>query len=34
MGRFAGYNVVGDLLGKTMLPLHIDSYVTILDLGP
>jgi NADH:quinone reductase (non-electrogenic) len=34
MGRFAGYNVVADLLGQTMLPLHIDGYVTILDLGP
>jgi NADH:ubiquinone reductase (H+-translocating) len=34
MGRFAGYNVVGDLLGKPMLPLTIDWYVTCLDLGP
>jgi NADH:ubiquinone reductase (H+-translocating) len=34
MGRFAGYNVVGDLLGEPMLPLHIDWYVTCLDLGP
>lgn len=33
MGRFAGHNVVCDLLGKPMLPLHIDWYVTILDLG-
>jgi NADH dehydrogenase len=33
MGRFAGHNVVADLLGKPMLPLRIDSYVTILDLG-
>ncbi len=34
MGRFAGHNVVADLLGLPMLPLHIDYYVTILDLGP
>ncbi|MFZ0494279.1 MAG: FAD-dependent oxidoreductase [Methylocella sp.] len=34
MGRFAGYNVVCDLLGQPMLPLHIDWYVTCLDLGP
>jgi NADH dehydrogenase len=34
MGRFAGYNVVCDLLGKPMLPLRIDWYTTILDLGP
>jgi NADH dehydrogenase len=34
MGRFAGYNVVEDLLGKPMLPLTIDWYVTCLDLGP
>jgi len=33
MGRFAGYNVVADLLGKAMLPLRIDWYVTVLDLG-
>jgi NADH:ubiquinone reductase (H+-translocating) len=33
MGRFAGYNVVGDLLRKPMLPLEIDWYVTCLDLG-
>jgi NADH:ubiquinone reductase (H+-translocating) len=33
MGRFAGYNVVADLLGRPMLPLHIDWYVTVLDLG-
>jgi hypothetical protein len=32
-GRFAGYNVVCDLLGEPMLPLHIDYYVTVLDLG-
>ncbi len=34
MGRFAGYNVVCDLLVKPMLPLRIDWYTTILDLGP
>ena len=33
MGRFAGYNVVSDLLGLPMLPLVIDWYTTILDLG-
>ncbi len=34
MGRYAGYNVVGDLLGKPMLTLRIPWYVTVLDLGP
>ncbi len=34
MGRFAGYNVVGDLCGKPMLSLQIPWYVTVLDLGP
>jgi NADH dehydrogenase len=34
MGRFAGYNVVSDLLGEPMLPLRIPWYVTVLDLGP
>jgi NADH:ubiquinone reductase (H+-translocating) len=34
MGRFAGHNVVGDLLGRPMFPLRIDWYVTCLDLGP
>jgi NADH:ubiquinone reductase (H+-translocating) len=34
MGRFAGHNVVCDLLGKPMLPLAIGWYTTILDLGP
>jgi NADH dehydrogenase len=34
MGRFAGHNVVCDLLGKPMLPLRVDWYVTCLDLGP
>ena len=34
MGRFAGHNVVCDLLGLPMLPLKIDWYTTILDLRP
>jgi NADH dehydrogenase len=34
MGRFAGHNAVADLFGLPMLPLRIESYVTILDLGP
>ena len=34
MGRFAGHNVVCDLLGAPTLPLRIDWYTTILDLGP
>lgn len=33
MGRFAGHNVVCDLFHQPMLPLHIDWYVTVLDLG-
>ena len=33
MGRFAGHNVVCDLLNLPMLPLRIDWYTTILDLG-
>ena len=33
MGRFAGHNVVADLFGEPMLPLWIDWYVTVLDLG-
>ncbi|MFC0454919.1 NAD(P)/FAD-dependent oxidoreductase [Rhodococcus jostii] len=33
MGRYAGYNVIGDLLGEPMLPLRIPWYATILDLG-
>ena len=33
MGRFAGHNVVSDLFGVPVLPLRIESYVTILDLG-
>jgi NADH dehydrogenase len=34
MGRYAGYNVISDLLGEPMLALRIPWYVTILDLGP
>jgi len=34
MGRYAGHNVVADLRGLPMLPLAIDWYVTVLDLGP
>lgn len=34
MGRFAGHNAVCDLLGLPMLPLRVDRYTTILDLGP
>jgi NADH:ubiquinone reductase (H+-translocating) len=34
MGRFAGHNVVCDLFGLPMRPLHIAWYVTVLDLGP
>ncbi len=33
MGRFAGHNAVADLLGAPLLPLRIDWYVTVLDLG-
>lgn len=33
MGRFAGHNAVCDLFGLPMLPLRIDWYVTVLDLG-
>ena len=34
MGRFAGYNVISELLGEPMLTLRIPWYVTVLDLGP
>jgi NADH dehydrogenase len=34
MGRYAGYNVVSDLMGAPMLSLRIPWYVTVLDLGP
>ena len=33
MGRFAGHNAVADLFGRAMIPLRIDWYVTVLDLG-
>jgi NADH dehydrogenase len=33
MGRIAGNNVVGDLVGEAPIPLEIDYYVTCLDLG-
>jgi NADH dehydrogenase len=33
MGRFAGHNVVADLFGQDMLPLDVNYYVTVLDLG-
>ena len=34
MGGYAGYNVIGDLLGAPMPSLRIPWYVTVLDLGP
>lgn len=34
MGRFAGHNVVRDLLAIPPLPLRIEWYVTVLDIGP
>jgi NADH dehydrogenase len=34
MGRYAGYNVISDLMGAPMLSLRIPWYVTVLDLGP
>lgn len=33
MGRYAGHNVVCDLLGLPLLPLELRWYVTVLDLG-
>lgn len=33
MGRYAGYNVISDLLGEPLLALRIPWYVTVLDLG-
>jgi NADH:ubiquinone reductase (H+-translocating) len=33
MGRYAGYNVISDLLDAPLLPLRIPWYVTVLDLG-
>lgn len=34
MGRYAGHNVISDLLGAPMLSLRIPWYCTVLDLGP
>ncbi|WP_079063322.1 NAD(P)/FAD-dependent oxidoreductase [Streptacidiphilus griseoplanus] len=34
MGKFAGHNVVADLLGAEALPFTPDPYSTCLDLGP
>jgi NADH:ubiquinone reductase (H+-translocating) len=34
MGRFAGHNAVALLAGALLLPLELDWYVTVLDLGP
>jgi NADH dehydrogenase len=34
MGRYAGYNVISDLVGEPLLTLRIPWYVTVLDLGP
>lgn len=34
MGRYVGHNVAADLLGEPLLPLTIDWYTTIVDLGP
>jgi NADH dehydrogenase len=34
MGRYTGYNVIGDLFDEPLLSLRIPWYVTILDLGP
>lgn len=34
MGRFAGQNVVNDLVGAPLEPLSIDWYTNIIDLGP
>ncbi|KJC62728.1 NADH dehydrogenase [Bradyrhizobium sp. LTSPM299] len=33
MGRFAGHNVIADIFDEPLLPLTIDWYVTVLDLG-
>ncbi|MGH3678208.1 MAG: NAD(P)/FAD-dependent oxidoreductase [Mycobacterium sp.] len=33
MGRYAGYNVISDVLDAPMLSLRIPWYVTVLDLG-
>src|SRR5262249_34483848 len=34
MGRFAGHNAAALLAGAPLLPLKLDRYVTVLDLGP
>ncbi|MEU4096046.1 FAD-dependent oxidoreductase [Streptomyces sp. NPDC026673] len=34
MGKFAGHNVVADILGVDALPFAPDPYTTCLDLGP
>jgi NADH dehydrogenase len=34
MGRYAGHNAAADLMGRPLLPMTIDWYTTILDLGP
>ncbi|MFI6875762.1 NAD(P)/FAD-dependent oxidoreductase [Streptomyces sp. NPDC050400] len=34
MGKFAGHNVVADILGNDPLPFEPDPYTTCLDLGP
>lgn len=34
MGRFAGHNATALLTGAPLLPLKVDRYVTVLDLGP
>jgi NADH dehydrogenase len=34
MGRFAGHNAAALLTGAPLLPLKVDWYVTVLDLGP
>jgi len=34
MGRYAGNNAACELFGRSMLPLHIDWYTNIIDLGP
>ncbi|WP_448140326.1 NAD(P)/FAD-dependent oxidoreductase [Sphingopyxis fribergensis] len=34
MGRYAGANAVNALFGQPLVPLHIDWYTNIVDLGP
>lgn len=33
MGRFAGHNAAAAVLGQPLLPLQIERYVTVMDLG-